>query len=132
MNKLRSLIESGFIDREDGTILDTHTNLVWQKSPLDKKFTWEGAKKHCESFTLAGYNNWRLPTIEEFEALINKKYYPTMDTIFDCEPDWYWSSSANAYDPFYIWLINFRGGYMNSGSKIAVYFVRAVRRIDNA
>jgi len=127
MNKLQSLIESGFIDKEDGTILDTRTNLLWQQSPPNKLFTWQDANKHCKSLTLAGYDDWRLPTKEELEHLINRKYYPTMDTIFDCEPDWYWSSSTDVDFLSGVWLIHFGDSFMFLDSKgNSDNFVRAV------
>ena len=126
MNKLQSLIESGFIDKEDGTILDTRTNLLWQQSPSDKRFTWQDANKHCKSLTLAGYDDWRLPTKEELEHLINRKYRPTIDPIFKCKSSYYWSSSTYVF-PFYAWVVGFNVGVVSFGSKGYGYFVRAVR-----
>ena len=127
MNKLQSLIESGLVDRGDGTILDIKTNFLWQQSPSDKRFTWEKANEYCKSLTLAGYNDWRLPTIDELKVLINRKYRPSIDPIFEYEIGWHWSSSTSVLGPDYAWLVNFVSGGVGNGYKGGVGFVRAVR-----
>ena len=127
MSDLRALIESGLVDKEDGIIFDTGTNLLWQQSPPNKTFTWKEAKKYCKSLTLAGYDDWRLPTIDELKVLINKKYHPTIDPIFKCESEWYWSSSTYVGHPNDAWSIIFDGGSANVGIKVDGNFVRAVR-----
>ena len=33
------------------------------------KTTWDVANSRCESLALAGKNNWRLPTVKEFDSL---------------------------------------------------------------
>jgi hypothetical protein len=127
MSDLRALIESGLVDKEDSTIFDTGTNLFWQQSPSNKTFTWEDANEHCRSLTLAGYNDWRLPTIDELKVLINKKYKPSIDPIFKCKSGWYWSSSTYVSNPNGAWYVTFNDGYVYGGYKGYDYFVRAVR-----
>jgi len=128
MSDLRALIESGLVDKEDGIIFDTGTNLLWQQlPPSDKRFTWEKANEHCKSLTLAGYDDWRLPTKEELESLINRKYCPTIDPIFECKLLYYWSSSTNVSYPYYACVVNFHVGDVYSVHKTGAYYVRAVR-----
>ena len=127
MSDLRALIESGLVDKEDGTIFDTTTNLFWQKESSNKVFIWMRAKMYCESLTLAGYNDWRLPTREELEYLINRKYCPTIDPIFECKSDIYCSSSTDENFPNTIGCINFGDGFVAYGYKKDSIFVRAVR-----
>ena len=127
MSDLRALVESGLIDKEDGTIFDNSTGLLWQQSPSDKRFTWKEANKYCKSLTLAGHDDWRLPTIEELEILINKKYKPTIDPIFKGESGIYWSSSAPVDNPSLPWIVGFCYGSMYFDNKGSRYFVRAVR-----
>ena len=127
MSDLRALIESGLVDKEDGTIFDTTTNLLWQQSPSKKRFTWEKVNKYCKSLTLAGYDDWRFPTIEELKTLINKKYQPTIDPIFKCKLSYYWSSSTYVGFPRNACLVHFYNGDVDSGYKVHDYFVRAVR-----
>ncbi len=54
----------------DGTITDQNTGLMWQKTPGDK-VTHNEAVVAADTFTLAGYDDWRLPTIKELYSLIN-------------------------------------------------------------
>jgi hypothetical protein len=128
MSDLRALVESGLIDKEDGTIFDTTTKLLWQQSPSDKTFIWQEAIEYCKSLTLAGHSDWRLPTIEELESLINNKYKPTIDPIFKCKSKWYWSSSIDVYGSNYARSVSFYGGYVSYDNKDGSNtFVRAVR-----
>jgi len=131
MSDLRALIESGLVEKEDGTIFDTNTNLLWQQSPSDKRFTWKEANKYCESLTLAGYNDWRLPTVEELESLINNKYKPTTDPILKCKLSYYWSSSTHVLGPGYAWIVHFYDGFVFHDSKGYAFSVRAVRGKHN-
>ncbi len=68
-----------YTDNGDGTVTDLVTGLMWQKSPdrngdgaidyADKLF-FDEALASAASFNLAGYNDWRLPTIKELYSLI--------------------------------------------------------------
>jgi len=61
--------QPSYIDNGDGTITDTVTGLMWQKDPGDK-MTYGEAVAGADSFELAGYDDWRLPTIKELYSLI--------------------------------------------------------------
>ncbi len=56
-------------DNEDGTVSDLNTSLMWQQDP-GAKMTWDNAMAGADTFTLAGYDDWRLPTIKELYSLI--------------------------------------------------------------
>ena len=127
MSDLRALIESGLIDKEDGTIFDTTTNLLWQQVPIDKRLTLQEAVDYCKSLTLAGHNDWRLSTIEELKTLINKKYNPIIDPIFKCRLSYYWSSSTCVDDPNGAWIAHFDDLPLCYGNKTFTCYVRAVR-----
>ena len=58
-----------YVDNGDGTVSDLNTGLIWQQDPGEKK-TWEEAVEDVEVFNLAGYNDWRFPTIKELYSLI--------------------------------------------------------------
>ncbi len=68
-----------YTDNGDGTITDNVTGLMWQQSPdtngdgaitAADKLTYAAAAARADSLTLAGYNDWRLPTIKELYSLI--------------------------------------------------------------
>ena len=61
----------------DGTITDLNTGLMWQKDPGDK-ITYNEAVSGVDSFNLAGYSDWRLPSIKELYSLIDfRGTYPS-------------------------------------------------------
>jgi len=62
-------VQPRYVDNGDGTITDLNTGLMWQQTPGDK-MTYEDAVANASSFNLAGYDDWRLPTIKELYSLI--------------------------------------------------------------
>jgi hypothetical protein len=61
--------QPAYRDNGDGTITDLNTGLMWQKTP-GAKMTYDQAVANASSFNLAGYTDWRLPTIKELYSLI--------------------------------------------------------------
>ena len=64
-----SNVQPSYQDTGDGTITDMNTGLMWQKTP--NKVTYEEAVAGAEDFVLAGYDDWRLPSIKELYSLID-------------------------------------------------------------
>ena len=64
-----------FVDNGDGTLTDKATKLMWIKNgwrlDLVSAVTWWDAVKKTKNLTVSGYNDWRLPTIEEWSSLID-------------------------------------------------------------
>jgi hypothetical protein len=56
-------------DNGDGTVTDLVTGLMWQADP-GEKMTYVQAAAGAKGFSLAGYTDWRLPTIKELYSLI--------------------------------------------------------------
>jgi len=82
--------KSSYIDNKDGTVSDQVTGLMWQQDP-GEKLTWIEAVNKLESFDLAGYGDWRLPTIKELYSLVqfsgvtglsSSKSIPYIDTYY--------------------------------------------------
>ncbi len=61
--------QPSYVDNGDGTITDLNTGLMWQQDP-GEKMTYDEAVAGASSFSLAGYDDWRLPTIKELYSLI--------------------------------------------------------------
>ena len=53
----------------DGTVSDLVTGLMWQQDP-GETMTYDHAAAGADSFSLAGYTDWRFPTIKELYSLI--------------------------------------------------------------
>jgi cysteine-rich repeat protein len=61
-----------FQDNGNGTVSDLSTGLMWQQTPdLNNKSTYAEAIAGADTFNLAGYDDWRLPTIKELYSLID-------------------------------------------------------------
>ena len=93
------LAENRFVDNGDGTVTDNNTRLVWQK--LDGgEMTYEKAVAYCDSLTLAGYTDWRLPTgIELFSINNHGKLNPAIDTAYFTQTlaDYWWTSCRDIF-----------------------------------
>lgn len=61
--------QPNYSDNGDGTITDNVTGLMWQQDP-GEKMTYDQAVAGTSGSTLAGYSDWRLPTIKELYSLI--------------------------------------------------------------
>ena len=128
IDRLTLLVRYGLVDQGDGTIFDTRTNLYWQQSSSSKQYTWKDAHTYCEKLDLAGYKDWRLPTIDELKSLIEKEHNPTICPVFECKSDWYWSSSSYVGLPSLAWFVDFGGGFVGGfDDEESQGFVRAVR-----
>lgn len=59
-------------DNGDGTVTDLNTGLMWQKTPdLDDQPTYAEAVAGASTLRLAGYSDWRLPSLKELYSLMD-------------------------------------------------------------
>ena len=61
--------EPAYKDNGDGTVTDLNTGLMWQSDP-GEKMTFKQAVAGASKCRIAGYTDWRLPTIKELYSLI--------------------------------------------------------------
>ncbi len=61
-----------FIAFNNKTVLDTETGLMWADKDNDEPINWHDAKAYCENYRAGGYDDWRMPTIEELKGLYDK------------------------------------------------------------
>jgi hypothetical protein len=98
-----------YTDNGDGTVTDHVTDLMWQKTPGDK-VTWDEAVAGAETFGLAGYDDWRLPTIKELYSLID---------FSGVDPSGYQGSDTSGMVPFIDTdVFDFAYGDTNAGERI--------------
>lgn len=69
--------ENSFFDNGDGTIYDSATKLYWQKNDSGSALSWGEAGNYCENLVLAGNEDWRLPTAQELQFIVD--YYRSPD-----------------------------------------------------
>jgi uncharacterized caspase-like protein len=70
-NDLRK--DGRFIAYDNGTVLDTSTNLMWATKDNGSDINWVNAVRYCETYRGGGYTDWRMPTKDELVGLYNSK-----------------------------------------------------------
>lgn len=124
-----------FIDNGDGTITDTVAKLMWQKEQPERK-SYNDIQEMLKTFELAGYKDWRLPTMQELGSIFdethenNNWYY---DKFFECsklQPPILQHITANIFENTYVWVMNFNFGYDGYyGEKFVPLCYRLVRNL---
>ncbi|MBO4441062.1 DUF1566 domain-containing protein [bacterium] len=136
--------------------MDSETALTWS-SKSSSNMVWDNANSYCENLTEGGYDDWRLPNIDELRTLIQDcaatepggscgvtesclsySCYIS-DACGSCSSDStgghskfgetsvLWSSSTPSANPDRAWYVVFRNGYVNDGDKSVNTHVRCVR-----
>jgi hypothetical protein len=101
---------NAFEDVGDGTIMDHATSLQWSQAD-GGAMIWEEALAWCESLTLGGHDDWRLPNVKELHSIVDYSRAPhamdplargpAIDPMFALSDDdgWYWSSTTMTETP---------------------------------
>ena len=110
-----------FIAYDDGTVLDTKTNIMWWWSSTEEVTDGHQAQFKSKNFRGGGYSDWRVPSIEQLKTIYVKssKYkYKTIDFITLTSPyiisKDFKESGFNDSGPAYINYINFKNGRVDS------------------
>ena len=134
-----------YLDRGDDTIFDISSNLLWMRYSLGQKFsgkvnlgdpkryTWQEALDAAEELNqsggFAGYQDWRVPSIDELKTLVERGKKPAINhTMFPETPSsLFWSSTTASNVNHSAWAVYFYGGNAYWYGKTSYYFVRLVR-----
>ncbi len=125
----------------NGTVTDTVTGLMWQQTD-GGEMTIENAQFYCDTLTLGGYTDWRLPNCHElFCILDHDKVNPAIDTIYFTKTlaEYWWSNQRQENDSNKIWVTNAGGGVGNHPKTETIsaggpkrFHVRAVRDVTTS
>ncbi|MGM0419265.1 MAG: DUF1566 domain-containing protein [Thermodesulfobacteriota bacterium] len=112
-------------DEDEITLKDKFTGLQWLKNGdlLNKKLDYHEAVKCIEkinSENLHGFDDWRIPKIEEFDSIADMgKHSPAIvkkDSFLNIK-DYYWSCSLSEFNKDYLWVFYTKDGYIGVGFK---------------
>ena len=127
----RRYVENDFEDQGE-VVIDHATGLMWQKSGSDNALTYQETQAYIKQLNrerFAGYNDWRLPTVNELLSLVEQNYQSKgiyINPLFDSRQLWCWTADKSSAE-LVAWRVNFSDGAVNWYSLNAVIYVRAVR-----
>ncbi len=124
--------KNDFQDNGNGTVTDRKTGLMWQQSGSDSSMRYKDTDDYIRRLNrkgLGGFNDWRLPTLEELASLlewqkINGRY---IDPVFDKQQRWCWSADKYEGSSGLAWDVSFDGGDVYRGNSDGNDSVRVVR-----
>ncbi len=131
---------SDFIDYQNGTVTHKRTCLMWQRclvgqtwidsrcSGAIKRYTYARATALTSSF--AGFSDWRLPNQNELLSIVEYgAYSPAINNAMfpSSRNRQLWSSSSNAGNSGYAWIVDFYYGEGSDYNKHKDNGVRLVR-----
>ena len=118
-----------FTRLDTGIVTDHEYGLQWQDD-TNHTDEWLGAIDYCENLTLGGYDDWRMPNINELSFIIDTERIPTISPVFtniknnttSCTDGQsaYWSSTSRISDTNLSITIRFEDG-MHKGLKKKQY-----------
>lgn len=146
-------------DNGDTTVTDYDSGLQWERKTgvfgglcffgdircVNATYTWTDARAFVSLVNgrayvdtglfkldegLAGFIDWRLPTIDELTAIRDFATGgpPFIDPIFgSTAPDAYWTNATDGLTSTTAWTVPFGSGGFFSDARTKTYYVRAVR-----
>lgn len=115
-------------------VADNKTGRMWATVAIAvddwEPETVERIAAELKAARLGGFDDWRIPTVEELFLLADRtRYSPAIDTAFfpDCPSDWFWSIDEYTPASGCAWLVYFYYGHAYGYNRGSGGFVRAVR-----
>jgi len=111
----------------NGTVTQKSTGLMWMRCPLGTKFdgtrctgrvppiSWMEAQKAGLESRYAGYNDWRLPEIDELKSIVEHSCQPALNhAVFPADghlsQGFYWSNTSVELRGTRAWNVHFGTG----------------------
>lgn len=163
LNPLNSFQPTQTVERfliQESLVVDSSSSLMWTRclqgtswnglgcSGTPMLYNWQQARNLTKTMNYGGYNDWRVPTIEELKTLadkgisgrknaipyINQTVFPGTN-CHDVEEGlnaqvkacWQWSSSPIEGSEHYAWTVYFGYGYGNANYETDSATLRLVR-----
>jgi hypothetical protein len=112
-----------FIAYDNGTVLDTRTNMMWAARDNGWNINWYNAKSYCENYRGGGYTDWRMPTRDELAGLYDSSksynaacgYVVHLTGLIVLTCVLHWASETDGSDAL-LFSFEYGGRYMNPKS----------------
>jgi len=98
----------------NGTVTDNVTGLVWQQDDNTSR-NLGGATTYCNDLALAGYFDWRLPSVGELLGVVDYgRSFPAINQMVfpGVKMDWYWTSTTRVESTGTVWGVDFNRGFV--------------------
>lgn len=146
---------TGWVDNKDGTVRDPRNGLIWKRCAEGFEFAngtctgkeveinWRGAKSIAQQSRFLNQSDWRLPSKEEFAAVMGSwedcgtdhkadrldgVYAHSKAIVHVKNNPLFWTSSLDAGDPYAAWVVNsYWGNVFSEGQSREDILVRLVR-----
>jgi hypothetical protein len=127
--------KNSFVDNGDQTVTDNATGLMWMKNDSQAGYNWESALNYCESLSLGGKDDWRLPHAKEIQSLVDYTKSPdtsngqaALDSVFNISSivD---VNQANNYP--YFWTTTTHVNHVGSTRAVYLTFGEALGWMQN-
>jgi len=110
---------------------DITTNLMWRDDyeTIDTNYQkdWLYANDYCNTLFTNGYQDWRLPTLDEFKTIIDKNKYPAIiDGFESTRAVPYWTATTTDSTLSRAYYVTPTGG-IGSSDMATKYNIRCVR-----
>ncbi len=87
-----------FIAFDNGTVKDSKTGLIWASNDAGKGVDEASVQTYLHNYKAGGYTDWRMPTVEELEALYDEstenKHGYHVTKLIDLTGEWAWCTEG--------------------------------------
>lgn len=123
-----------FTDLGNGAFSDNLTGLSWPRNmKVGGEMAWDAAIDYCNTLTLGGHEDWRLPSINELRSLLSyvggTPMLPAGHLFTNLPPShiYCWSSTTSPSTTTSAYRINLFNGPVQAITKTTLYYVLPVR-----
>jgi Leucine-rich repeat (LRR) protein len=114
--------------RSGESVTNIDNNLRWEDGETIFRGTLSEAKGYCETLSLDGVTDWRVPTYKELFYLVDRGEVPTIDSNFQTKDEnSYWTTDKLNGD---IFSISFSDGSTNLVSENSISSVRCISGVS--
>lgn len=111
-------------------VIDQKQRIGWMRTSSEKKYSWKYASGYCNELVYGGHSDWFLPFVNQLAKLIDRKYHPTIEPIFQAHEKSYWTkdeSGDSSGNTIYMSAVSFRKGRVVSNPAGGRLYVRCAR-----